>query len=181
MRKQNTNSCFIVSFCRLERLTAADGTVGETRHVDVFVQKREGERNGSAQPPADSCTSWQSVIATLWKEYRRKKLFIIPRLWSFEDAIASPTRDSWNHTKLLHDFFFNFIFFLSYIFSKRYRIPLVSFNVLANNFLSEVHSHCTAQHLPRPCAPCYFSPQLTKSWISMLTSQTALKVAMSYR
>lgn len=41
MRRQNTNSSFIVSFCRLERLTAADGTVGETRHVDVFVQQKK--------------------------------------------------------------------------------------------------------------------------------------------
>lgn len=43
MRRQNTNSSFIVSFCRLERLTAADGTVGETRHVDVFVQQKKNK------------------------------------------------------------------------------------------------------------------------------------------
>lgn len=78
----------------MEPLTAADGTVGETRHVDVFCAA--GAKKTVTFNLLTSC----GLVYFLAVGHRyfveripEEKPLIIPRLWRFEDAIAMTTME----------------------------------------------------------------------------------------
>lgn len=146
----------------------------------AVAERKKERKNSPVQPPVDSCTSWQSVIATLWKEYRRKKktLLLFPDCGASRILLPRPTWNySWNHTELY--IIFNTlslsIFFLSMNFSKTLRILLVSFNLMRATCFKPNTSLVLCYMSPPPTLLIFFyKSNCTKSGRELWMSCTAM-------